>query len=65
LLQIAAPGCGLARRTGIVENASAKVFQEFRYVLGIDIDIAVKVTITGGFIGTGVVKGTSPEITQK
>ena len=52
-------------RTGVKELAAAKIFQEFSYIISINIDITVKVTVAWISIGTWIEKGTSPEIIKE
>ena len=48
--------------TGIVKWKSAEIFQEFFYVIRINVRIAFKVAITGITIGTGVIKRESTKV---
>jgi hypothetical protein len=52
-------------RAGDKELTAAKIFQEFRYIISIYIDIAVKVTVAWISIGTWIGKCTSPEMIKK
>ena len=56
---------GTAEWTGVVENASSEVLQEFRYVICINVSITVQVTQAGIFSDAGIDELVSSEVLEK
>ncbi len=52
-------------RAGVKELTAAKIFQEFSYIIGLNIAITVKVTVAWISIGTWIGKCTSPEMIKE